>query len=163
MSARASLRMVLAAMAAGAAVPGAWAVLTPRSFYDDFPGTGHWVARLPAYSAHLVSDVGAFDVAFALLLAWAAWRPARELVVPLAAAWALFSVLHLGWHAAHLDGFGTADAVGQTVSLAAVLVGAGIAIALARRVDGATRSARAASTRPRRQRDRRRRASRTAS
>jgi hypothetical protein len=50
-------------------------------------------------------------VAFAVLFAWGAWRPARELVVPPATAWALFSALHLGSHAARRDGFGAADAV----------------------------------------------------
>ena len=127
------LRALLAGLGLGAAVPGAWALLAPRSFFDDFPGTGHWVARLPEYNPHLVTDVGAFFLAFALLFAWAALRPARALVVPLCTAWALFSALHLAWHSAHLEPFGTADAVGQTVSLAASLAGALAALYLARR------------------------------
>jgi hypothetical protein len=159
--ARAPLRALLAALAIGAAVPGTWALLAPRSFYDDFPGPGHWVARLPSYNPHLVTDVGAFYLAFALLFAWAAWRPARELVAPLTVAWAAFSAVHLGWHAAHLDGFSTADAVGQTVSLAAVLAATLAALALAS--GRATRSARGASRPRRRPRDPRRRASRRAS
>lgn len=128
------LRLLLAALSAGAAVPGLWALLAPRSFYDDFPGTGHWVARLPEYSEHLVTDVGAFYLAFALLFAWAAARPSRALVVPLAVAWALFSVAHLAWHAAHLGTFDTANAIAQTVSLVVVLGGALLAIVLARRM-----------------------------
>ncbi len=93
------LRAVLAALALSAAVPGAWAAAAPRSFYDGFPGAGrHWVDRLPAYSEHLVTDVGAFYLAFALLFAWAAARPARELVIPLAVAWSLFSTIHFAWH-----------------------------------------------------------------
>ena len=133
MSPRAApLRWLLAGLAASAAVPGAWALLAPRSFYLDFPGTGHWVARLPAYSEHLVTDAGAFYLAFALLFAWAAIRPARALVAPLAAAWSLFSVLHLSWHSAHLEAFGTADAVAQTASLAAVLAASAVAVHLAR-------------------------------
>ncbi len=127
------LRAVLAALALSAAVPGVWAAAAPRSFYDGFPGAGrHWVDRLPAYSEHLVTDVGAFYLAFALLFAWAAARPARELVIPLAVAWSLFSTIHFAWHVAHLDGFPTADAVAQTASLAIVLAGAGVAIALSR-------------------------------
>jgi hypothetical protein len=136
-SRRAGLRAVLAALALSAAVPGVWATAAPRSFYGDFPGAGrHWVDRLPAYSEHLVTDAGAFYLAFALLLAWAALRPARALVVPVCTAWALFSAIHLAWHAAHLDGFPTGDAIAQTASLAAVLVGALGAIALARRFEG---------------------------
>ena len=128
------LRVLLAALAGGAAVPGLWALLAPRSFYDDFPGAGHWVARLPEYSEHLVTDVGAFYLAFALLFAWAAARPSRALVVPLGVAWALFSVAHLAWHAAHLGSFDAGNAVAQTTSLVVVLGGALLAVALARRL-----------------------------
>jgi hypothetical protein len=86
-----------------------------------------------------VTDVGAFYLGFALLLAWSAWRPSRELIVPVCSAFALFSLLHLVWHSAHLDGFATADAVLQTASLAAVLVAsAGAAVIAARgRANGA--------------------------
>ena len=128
------MRALLAALAVSAAFPGAWAVLAPRSFFDGFPGAGrHWTAELPAYSEHLVTDVGAFYLGFALLLAWAAWRPSRELVVPACSAFALFSLLHLVWHALHLDGFSGLDAVLQTASLAAVLIAsAGAAVVAAR-------------------------------
>ena len=128
------MRLLLAALAVSAAVPGVWASAAPRSFYADFPGLGrHWVAELPAYSEHLVRDVGAFYLAFAALFAWAALRPARALVVPVTAAWALFSVLHLGFHLTSLEGFATVDAVGQTASLVAVLAAAVAVLALTRR------------------------------
>jgi len=128
------VRALLAALAVSAAYPGAWATLAPHSFFADFPGAGrHWTAGLPPYSAHLVTDVGAFYLAFALLLAWAAWRPSRELLVPVCSAFALFSALHLGWHAAHLGGLSSFDAVAQTASLAGVLAGAVGAVAIAAR------------------------------
>jgi hypothetical protein len=128
------MRALLAALAASAAYPGAWATLAPRSFFDSFPGAGrHWTAALPAYSEHLVTDVGAFYLGFTLLLAWAAWRPSRELIVPVCGAFALFSLLHLVWHSAHLDGLTTVDAVLQTASLAAVLVASLGAVVLASR------------------------------
>lgn len=115
-------------------MPGGWAALAPRSFYADFPGAGrHWVDRLGAYSEHLVTDVGAFYLAFTLLFAWAALRPARALVVPLTIAWAVFSTLHLVFHARHLEGFPASDAVAQTASLALVLALAIVTIALVRR------------------------------
>jgi hypothetical protein len=135
------LRAVLAALGLGAAYPGVWATVAPRSFYGDFPGAGrHWVDRLPAYNEHLVTDAGAFFLAFALLFGWAALRPARELVVPVCVAWSLFSALHLLWHVANLDGFPASDAIAQTVGLAAYLAGGLAAIALSR-----SRPARAAS------------------
>ena len=134
------MRALLAALAISAAYPGAWATFAPRSFFDTFPGGGrHWTSALPAYSEHLVTDAGAFYLGFALLLAWAAWRPARELVVPVCSAFALFSAIHRAWHSAHLDALETVDAVLQTASLAAVLVAAaGAAVIAARgRVNGA--------------------------
>jgi len=126
------MRALLAALAASAAYPGAWATLAPRSFFASFPGGGrHWTAGLPPYSEHLVTDVGAFYLGFTLLLAWATLRPSRELVVPVCSVFALFSALHLGWHAAHLGGLSTFDAVSQTASLAAVLAAAAGAVVLA--------------------------------
>jgi hypothetical protein len=128
------VRALLAALAVSAAYPGGWATLAPRSFYADFPGAGrHWTAGLPPYSEHLVTDAGAFYLAFALLLAWAAWRPAKQLVVPVCSAFALFSGLHLWWHASHLGDLTSFDAVAQTVALAAVLAGAAGAAVLAAR------------------------------
>ena len=128
------MRALLAALAVSAAYPGAWATLAPSSFFADFPGAGrHWTSGLPAYSEHLVTDVGAFYLGFALLLGWAAWRPSRELVVPVCTAFALFSAIHLAWHSVHLDGFATFDAVAQTASLAAVLAASlGAAVVAAR-------------------------------
>ena len=126
------LRLLLGALAVGAAVPGVWALAAPRSFYDDFPGPTSWVSKLPEYSEHLVTDVGAFYLAFAVLWAWAAARPSRALIVPLGVAWSAFSVLHLVFHVTNLDGFGTGDAIAQTATLVVVLAGALLAIALSR-------------------------------
>ena len=126
------LRALLAVLALGAAVPGTWAMLAPRSFYDDFPGPARWVSELPPYNAHLVTDVGAFYLAFTILFAWAALRPDRALVLPLCISWTLFGSAHLAWHVTHLEGFSTGDAIGQTTSLvlvlAATLAAGGLAI-----------------------------------
>ncbi len=133
------LRALLAALAVGSAAPGAWAALAPRSFYDDFPGPRSWVSELPPYNHHLVTDVGAFYLAFTVLFLWAALRPHPALVVPLCSAWGLFAAAHLGWHVTHLQGFGAADAMGQTVSLALVLATVLAALVLARRSQEASR------------------------
>jgi hypothetical protein len=127
------LRALLAVLALGAAVPGAWAMLAPRSFYDDFPGPTSWVSGLPPYNAHLVTDVGAFYLAFTILFAWAALRPDRALVLPLCISWTLFGSAHLVWHVTHLEGFSPADAIGQTASLVLVLAATLAAAALALR------------------------------
>jgi hypothetical protein len=131
-SARTGIRALLVALAVSAAVPGLWATLAPHGFYANFPGTAHWVDRLPPYSAHLVTDVGAFYVAFAVLFAWAAVTLRPALVLPACVAWSVFSGLHVLFHATHLSGFPTADAIGEIVSLTVVLLLPGAVLMLIR-------------------------------
>lgn len=114
-------RAALWITAASAAGVGLVAAFAPRTFYDDFPYVGHWVDRLPPYNEHLVTDVGALYVGFALVLAWAAAMLRRELVQAACWGWIVFSVLHFVFHMRHLDGFGTGDAVQELVSLAVVI------------------------------------------
>lgn len=121
MTARAGVRIAMALLALQALATGLPASLVPRSFYDSFPLGLSWVDKLPPYNAHLVTDVGGFFLAFGVLFAWAAWRPSRELVIPLCAAWSVAAVLHLRFHLVHLGGLSTADAVAETVALVLVL------------------------------------------
>lgn len=130
-----SVRWLLGALALSAAVPGAWASLAPEGFFRGFPGpgAGAWVASLPPFNEHLVRDVGAFYLAFAVLLGSAAWRPHPAVVAPVAAAWCAFGALHLGFHLAHTSALGTADAVAQTATLALVLAAGATLLRLAGR------------------------------
>jgi hypothetical protein len=121
-------RTALVLLALSAAGVGVLAAFAPRAFYDDFPFTGHWVDRLPPYNEHLVTDVGGLYLGFALLFAWAAWTLQRDLVRAACAGWAVFSLLHLIFHATHLHGFDTTDAIGQLTSLAAVLALPAVAV-----------------------------------
>jgi hypothetical protein len=109
-------------LAAISAFIGLPAALAPRAFYDDFPLGRAWVEMLPPYNEHLVSDVGGFYLAFALLFAWAAVSLGRALVVPLCTAWILGALLHFAYHVTHLDGWDPGDAISQTVLLALVLI-----------------------------------------
>ncbi len=121
------MRAGLAVLCLASLSTGAWAFLAPRSFYDDFPGAGrHWVSLLPPFNEHLTTDVGGFYLAFALLFGWAAVTLARPLLNALLSAYVIASVLHVGYHLAHLDGYSTLDKVGQTAGFALL-----IAIALA--------------------------------
>jgi hypothetical protein len=126
------LRTVLAVLAFSALSVGVPASFSPRTFYDDFPLGADWVSLLPPYNEHLVTDVGGFQLAFGLLFAWAAVRPARALVVPLCGGWLVSQVLHLVFHVTHLGDFSTGDAVAQTLSLALVVVLPIAAMAMAR-------------------------------
>ena len=79
--------------AAGNAVVGAWAVITPRGFYDNFPGAGHhWVSFDGPYNEHLVRDVGTLSLALAVVLLAALWRRQRMLVRTASVAALVFAV-----------------------------------------------------------------------
>ncbi len=68
---------------------GFWAQLPPRSIYGAVPRPSHrWIAPTGACTKHLVGEVGA------------------------GAAWSMFSVPQLVFHATHGDGFGVAAARG---------------------------------------------------
>jgi hypothetical protein len=121
---------ILAAEAAAVAVP---ALLATRYFYESFPFGASWVEMLPPFNQHLISDVGGFYLAFALLFGWAAITLRRPLVVPLCVSWAIAALVHFVYHVTHLDGWDAADAIAQTVSLALVLALPVIAVAAAPR------------------------------
>jgi hypothetical protein len=128
-------RRVLAAASLGVlavaqAVVGGWALVAPRSFFSSFPASGHaWVALLPPYNEHLVRDVGALSLALTILLAVAATVPTRSLVRTAAVAFAAYAVPHTLFHALHLEGFTTGDAIAQTAGFVLQLVAAGVALA----------------------------------
>ncbi len=112
------MRLGLWFLALSAALPGVWALLGPRSFFDTFPGFGFaWVELLPPYNEHLVRDVGAFYTAFAFMLGVAALRMDRRLSITTLVGWLVFAVPHLLFHLTHLDGYETTDAWGQTFAL----------------------------------------------
>jgi len=130
----AAVRAGLVILRLGQGSAALFALFAPRSFFDDFPVAGaHWVSSLPPYNEHLIRDVGGLYLALGLLFAWAAVTLARALVVPVCVAWAGFSLLHGVFHALHLDGFSTVDAIVELASLAAVLVLPLLAIWVARR------------------------------
>ncbi|HSK50045.1 MAG TPA: hypothetical protein VK889_06060 [Solirubrobacterales bacterium] len=101
---------------------GLIATAAPRTFFDDFPFFASWVELLPPYNEHLVTDVGGLYLGFAVIFGFAAWTLERTLVRAAAWAWLLTAALHLGFHAGHLDGFSTADAIAELTSLAFLVV-----------------------------------------
>ncbi len=123
-----SARLALGFLFLAAVSIGLTATLAPRTFYDDFPFLAHWVELLPPYNEHLVTDVGGLYLGFAVLFAWAAWKPDRALVLPLCVAWLLSAAIHLIFHAGHLSGFDTGDAIAELASLALLLVAPPVAI-----------------------------------
>lgn len=123
MTTRAGIRLGLVVLAAFQAFLGGWALFAPRSFFDNFPMPGHeWVVLLPPYNEHLVRDVGGFSLAVTLVLAAAAVTMDRLLVRVALVALSVFAVPHAIFHAAHLEGFPTSDAVAQTMGIVVQLL-----------------------------------------
>ena len=116
------VRTALGLLFVAALLIGLTALALPRTFYEDFPFLTHWVNLLPPYNEHLVTDVGGLYLGFAVLFAWAAATLERTLSRAVCAAWLLVAGLHLIFHASHLEGFGTADAVGEIATLALLLI-----------------------------------------
>jgi hypothetical protein len=122
-------RIILALLAVTAAVVGPWASFAPRSFYDDFPGFGRiWISVDGPFNEHLIRDVGSFYTALAVMSVIAIARPLAIVVTTAGAAWLTFGTLHLAYHMAHLDVYGTTDqvlnviALGGSVVLSALLI-----------------------------------------
>jgi hypothetical protein len=108
-------------MALHAAVVAAWALLSPRSFYTDFPAiAGSWVDASPPFNEHLIRDVGGLYLGFAILFFWATANMEPPIVRAVLIAWLPFGVLHLWFHVTHMAGLSGAERFLQTVALAAV-------------------------------------------
>jgi hypothetical protein len=110
-------------MALQAALVAGWALLSPRSFFEDFPVVGGtWVDAFPPYNEHLIRDVGGLYLGFAILFFWAAANMEPGLVRGVLIAWLPFAVLHLWFHVTHLEGLSGAERFLQTTSLILVTV-----------------------------------------
>jgi hypothetical protein len=116
------IRSALSLLFGTALLIGVTALALPRTFYENFPFLTHWVNLLPPYNEHLITDVGGLYLGFAVLFGWAALTLERTLSRAVCAAWLLVAGLHLIFHASHLEGFGTADALGEIVTLALLLI-----------------------------------------
>ena len=85
---RGLLRGGLLFLAATPLLGGLWALILPRSFYDDFPLPGSdWVSTLGPYNEHLIRDYGALNLALAILLVAAALLLERRVVQVALVTW----------------------------------------------------------------------------
>lgn len=100
MKAPTPLRAFGVAVALPQAVIGIWAVLTPRGWFDDFPGIGPALAAAePPYNPHLVTDAGAGFLATGVLLLGASLVGDAAAIRVAAIGYLLFNVPHLAYHA----------------------------------------------------------------
>jgi hypothetical protein len=112
-----SRRIALGALAAVATIVGAWALLAPVSFYADFPFGRAWVAVDGPYNEHLIRDVGALNLGFAVVAAVAARRAEAAFVRLAAVAALVVGVPHMLYHTVHLEGLAPFDAAMNVVTL----------------------------------------------
>jgi hypothetical protein len=112
-------RAGLAIVAAGNAEVGIWGTVSPRSFFDTYPGFGHhWVSELGQYNEHLVRDYCAAEIGFAVLLAIAAWLFTRNVVLVAGAGFLAGTLPHFAYHLTTTESFKTADNVASLGSFA---------------------------------------------
>ena len=117
------VRVLLVLIAVPSVLVGAWALLAPRSFYDDFPGGGrHWVSADGPYNEHLVRDVGSLNLALVVVVVAAAIVLTRTLVRTAAVATLVYAIPHFAYHAAHTDLYETSDSVATLFSLGLAVV-----------------------------------------
>jgi cellulose synthase/poly-beta-1,6-N-acetylglucosamine synthase-like glycosyltransferase len=113
------LRGGIAVLAVTPALVGLWATVSPRGFFDDFPGAGHhWVSTVSVYDEHLVRDVGALYLGSLVLLGFAWVWLERRLVQAALVSYTVAALPHLVYHLTTLDGFSTGDAVVEIAGLA---------------------------------------------
>jgi nucleoside-diphosphate-sugar epimerase len=128
----------LVVLALGSLFVGAWALASPLSFHASFPGFGHvWVAPDGPFNEHLIRDVGAFELALALVALAAVASMTLALVRTAALAHLVAGVPHLAYHATHLHPFAGADQVAIVVSLAVPVAVAAALLAVSSRRPGA--------------------------
>lgn len=108
---------------ATALMVGAWALLAPGSFYENFPASGRgWVSALPPYNEHLVRDVGALNLALAVLLAFAALSLEIRLVRISLFVWLVYAVPHFVYHLTELGAMPFLDDTANIAGLGLVVV-----------------------------------------
>lgn len=93
------VRLALVALSVPSVLTGAWAVLAPRGWFDDFPGFDpRLVAAEPPFNEHLVTDAGAGLLASGIVLLVAAYLADGRSVRLGLVANATFVIPHSLWH-----------------------------------------------------------------
>ena len=99
---RGSKRLILLVLGVPNVVAGAWAILSPVGWYEDFPGwSPRLVSALPPFNEHLVSDSGSGLLAAGLLALMGAWRLRRDVTVVATLGYLAFALPHAVFHLRH--------------------------------------------------------------
>ena len=99
---RGSKRLILLVLGVPNVVAGAWAILSPVGWYEDFPGwSPRLVSALPPFNEHLVSDSGSGLLAAGLLALMGAWCLRRDVTVVATLGYLAFALPHAVFHLRH--------------------------------------------------------------
>ena len=105
-----AVRAGLVLVAAAQAEIGIWGLVSPKSFFNSYPGLGrHWVSALGPYNEHLLRDFAAAELGLAVLLLAAAIWFGRTLVLVAGTAFLAATVPHLAYHLTTTDSLVTSD------------------------------------------------------
>ena len=111
------VRAILLTASLSNGVIGVWATLSPRGWYDDFPGFGKvWVAVEGPYNEHLVRDIGAWSLALTVLTLAAAWALERRFLIATGVALAVQAAAHAQHHITADNPFDSSGELAQAVS-----------------------------------------------
>jgi hypothetical protein len=124
------VRAILLTASLSNGVIGVWATLSPRGWYDDFPGFGKvWVAVEGPYNEHLVRDIGAWSLALTVLTLAAAWALERRFLIATGVALAVQAAAHAQHHLTADNPFDSAGELAQAVSGIVLLGVLGVVVA----------------------------------
>ena len=93
------------------------ALLTPKSFYEDFPFGRGWVEAYPSYNDHLIYDYGAYTLGAVVALVIAAIWLDRRVVQVVTVSWLVSATIHFVNHVLTVDRYGTGDAIANLTGL----------------------------------------------
>jgi hypothetical protein len=93
------------------------ALVSPRSFYEDFPFGRGWVQEYPAYNDHLIYDYGAYTLGAVVALVIAAIWLDRRVVQVVTVSWLVSATIHFVNHVVTVDRYGTGDAIANLAGL----------------------------------------------
>jgi alkylhydroperoxidase family enzyme len=120
---RGAIRAGLLALALPQLAIGVWALVSPRGWFENFPGAGR--SWLPLYEGdfdqHLVTDVGSTFLALGVILVLAAVWMDRRVVLAATIGYLVYQVPHSLYHFASDEVLTTGDQIANGVGLALVL------------------------------------------
>jgi hypothetical protein len=110
-----------------------WPLVSPRGFYDNFPGGGrHWIDINGPYNEHFIRDFGALNAALVVVLAYALWKLTSSLIQAAGVAVIVYGVPHVIYHLAHLDVYTSGDKVPAVAPLILQILGGMVLVWLTR-------------------------------